>query len=293
MTETLNTFPLLSKYMKKIEKQKSIHTARAYEGSLKLFVDYFTIENHQNVAALTRDDFEDFQQYLLNKGLASSSVNAHFRNIKAFVNWLYEGDHIENNPMMKVHSLKEPKKERATISDEEFQAMVRACENLQEKVMIYVMRYALLRREEITNVRKNDFKDGKLLVHGKGNKEVAIPLNDYVAELLSQYLETREDDSEWMFVSQRGGHKITAESVRQRIKKNMERAGFNPERIDEISAHSFRRTGITSLINDEGIDAMVVKDLARHAAIATTQRYIQKTDKAMKRAVESQKVVGD
>ena len=55
--------------------------------------------------------------------------------------------------------------------------------------------------------------------------------------------------------------------------------------IDGASSHSGRRQFVTNLA-DEGTNARVVKALARHKHLGTTQRYIDINDNKLRTAVE-------
>jgi integrase/recombinase XerD len=56
-------------------------------------------------------------------------------------------------------------------------------------------------------------------------------------------------------------------------------------RIDGASSHSGRRNFLTSL-SAKGVSARVLQELAGHANLATTQRYIDVNDRQMRNAVE-------
>ena len=55
--------------------------------------------------------------------------------------------------------------------------------------------------------------------------------------------------------------------------------------IDGASSHSGRRSFITKLAS-KGVSARVLQQLAGHSSLATTQRYIDVTDKMLQEAVE-------
>lgn len=294
-------FKEYSKFLKSIEKNKAANTLRSYQTTLDRFIDHFTIETCANISELTRDDITDYMDHLKDDGLSDASVNSHLRIIKVFVNWLYDGEHIAKNPVLKVKKVKEDEKIKPILTEEEFGNMLSACTTYQDKAILGIMYYAGLRRSEVVKVKVNDIypvvekgkEVWKLVVHGKGGSDVEVPLNSMVVKYYKQILSNRTFKSEWLFVtSDYKHHSITSETVRLHMKSLALAAGIDPERVEAIGCHTFRRTFICNLLNN-GVSSLVAQKLARHKTVNTTQRYAVDLGGGMKNAIENQIMVGD
>jgi len=268
-------------FVKMIKAEKSIHTYISYKKNLEVFMDALgivTIEDMKNIKVADVRSHLDAQ---VDSGLKESSVNAEIRTLKAFVNWLVENSYIEVNPIAGLKLKKEAKTIATIVTKEERNAMIVSCKSLKMKLMIALMFYAGLRREEVVNVKLEDFNNGKLTIHGKGRKERVLAIHPYVLGLKDKYLEHRGNSYEYLFGTQQGfagvgsgtWHKLSVDAVRASVKRSAELAGIAPERIDKISPHTLRRTFACDLAKN-GTGAFQIQKALGHHDITTTQRYI-------------------
>lgn len=266
------------------QEQASEHTIRSYSNAISGFCDYFNVENIDDFSKIDYKKILLYRNYLLNRKLESSSINTIIRNLNAFWNYLIEHDYLSKNPIMKVKSLKEEKKVKMILTDEECDALVDSCVNDNEKVIIVTLLATGVRRSELVNIKCGDINDNIVLVRfGKGRKQREVPIQPSVAEFIHKNIETR-NKTDYLVVSQRGGHQVTPEAIRQTIKKVAERAGIESERLDSLSAHSFRRKYATSLLSN-GVDSMLVQTALGHSSILTTRKYAQTEMNALEKAI--------
>jgi site-specific recombinase XerD len=269
-------------FMSIVRADKSKHTVIYYKSNLDVFFDVLGISSVENIKNLNANVIREYMNNIKSKGLKDSSVNARMRVVKAFINWLIENNYLENNPMNGVHAFKETKKVATILTKEERNSIILSCgTNIKLKLMMAMMLYTGMRREEITNIKVEDIRGGRILIHGKGRKERSLVLNEYVVDLLENYLAHRDSNFEYLFYSRKGFgdasgklHKLSSEAIRYSVKKAARLAGIDEKRIENISAHSMRRTFACDLARNGASSFQIQKSLG-HANISTTSIYLE------------------
>ncbi len=269
---------------------KSENTLRSYRKSISDFLVFCNVTSLDDLKAIDAKAIRQYQSKLRDAGMKSSSVNANLRPVSAFFNWLWKQDYIENVPTHKVDALKEPKTLPVVLTEDEVKSIINAEDDLQNKLMLVLMFSTGLRRSEVINIKISDIRNGKLIVHGKGDKERELPLHSKVLNLLNEYLKRNHD--EYLFVSHRGSHQLTAQSVMDRLKNAAMKAGIDPERIEKITPHKIRHTVATNLL-DAGVNVLTIKEILGHADLQTTMRYAHVTDNGKTSAIDTLTGLGD
>lgn len=139
-----------------------------------------------------------------------------------------------------------------------------------------------LRTIEISraNVKDISVKDGQAVMYiwGKGHAEPdrRKALAPEVYQAIRAYLDSRSDRptaNSPLFVStgnRSGGQRIAATTISRMLKKAMQEAGFDSDRI---TAHSLRHTTGTSVMNLTG-NLYAAQQYMRHASPVTTEIYL-------------------
>lgn len=272
-------------YMEVLKKDKSENTISSYKAGIEPFLEYFNVTTCWDIEKITKKEIVDYRSTISGK---ESTVNARMRTVMAFLNWLVDWEYIEHNPMSRIKALKEPKKVPFVLTDEECMAMVNACENQQEKLMIAFMLTTGVRVGELVNVKVSDISNGYVLIHGKGNKERQIPVRSDLLSMIEKYV--AEHNDEYLFSSRKGGGKVSTEAIRLRIKKIAKLAGIDEERVTLVTPHKTRHFFATSLI-DNGNDITIVAQALGHSNIQTTLRYAHVRQATMDKAVLDNKKI--
>jgi site-specific recombinase XerD len=284
-------FPEYEEYMKKLEIDKSEHTIRSYKKSIVDFFEYFSVASLDDLKKIDAKQVRTYQSYLLDSGMKASSINANFRPISAFLNWLKNQDYIENVITNKIDNLKEPKIVPFILTDEEISAMINTETDIQNKLMLMLMFTTAIRRNELVNIRIEDIGIGKILINkGKGDKQREVPIHPKVQILLDEYL--KRNKNEYLFVSHRGSHQLTPQSVMDRMKDAAIKANLDPERIKKISPHKARHSAISTWLNN-GTDLITISQISGHASLGILKRYAHPSDQHMAEAVNNMKGLGD
>ncbi len=130
------------------------------------------------------------------------------------------------------------------------------------------------------NVKDIENKGGTtyMLIWGKGHCEADTrkALAPEVAEAINDYLQSRSDKPTGkspLFVAtgnRSGGKRIASTTISTMLKKAMQQAGYNSERL---TAHSLRHTAGTS-VQEIGGDLYLTQQYMRHASATTTEIYL-------------------
>lgn len=285
-------FSEFNEYFENLQRNKSEHTIRSYKKSIVDFLEFCCVASLDDLKKVDAKQIRLYQGSLLEKGMKESSVNANFRPISAFYNWLYKQDYLENIVIQKVDSLKEPKIVPFVLTDNEINGIINSTEDKQNKLMFTLMFTTGIRRSEVINIKIEDidFGNEQILIHGKGNKERKVPIHPKVQELLKIYL--RRNKNEYLFVSHRGKHQLSSQTIMDRLREAAVKAGIDPERIKKISPHKARHAAITAWLND-GVDLVTISQISGHSSLGILKRYAHPSDQHMADAVKNMKAVGD
>jgi site-specific recombinase XerD len=207
-------------------------------------------------------------QFVGRKRLAASTRSSYHAHIRAFCKWLVTTDRRADNPCEKTPSPKRRKHLPRPLLDNQFVAVLKACED-DADVRLMVMLYACagLREFEIAKLHDDDLQleRGVLTVTGKGGKTAMVPLQD---DLWAELRRHRYGKRGYVFPSPDWTDRehITRSWVYTKIKRVMRSAGV------EGTPHQLRHWYGTSLL-EAGNDIRIVQELMRHESTATTQIY--------------------
>lgn len=130
-----------------------------------------------------------------------------------------------------------------------------------------------LRLSELCSINLSDIRtDNTLRVTGKGSKERIVYLNDACLAAIKAYLDVRPKDGlkdrQALFIS-RNRNRISPKTVQLIIYQALEKAGLGGF---DFSVHKLRHTAAT-LMYQEGVDLLVLKQFLGHENINTTEIY--------------------
>lgn len=154
-----------------------------------------------------------------------------------------------------------------------------------------------LRTIEISraNIKDLETKGGQswLYIWGKGRSEAdqKKPIAPEVAESIKNYLKSRTDhytSNSPLFVStgnRSGGNRIAPTTISTMLKKAMQEAGFDSEKL---TAHSLRHSAGTAAMEATGDNIYLAQEYLRHSDPKTTERYTHRKKDAAQAAIAKQ-----
>ena len=287
--------------------------AKAARGLAKRTLEYYkqTIsETLQTIGKPYSQVMPDDIRYFLavkvaKNGVQKATANNYRRNLSSFYGWLQKEEILLKNPMNKIEAIKVTKKKLKAFEQVELERMRFACKNAHETALLEVLISTWARVSEVAHMRIDEIDGNKILVHGKGDKEREVYLTPKAQIAISTYLSEREDDNPLLFPKGVWGSELMKagrsrdymehwyrhkecigegtrdiSSIRNTIYKIAKRAG-----VVHAHPHRFRRTGATMALRG-GMPLLTVSKILGHESVATTQIYLDMSDKELERAHE-------
>lgn len=190
------------------------------------------------------------------------------RCFSSFFAWLSAEGLIGRNPCAALKQIKYRKVVKKPYTATELERIRQACTNTRDLALVEFLYATGCRVSEVAglDVVDVDLDALECTVLGKGNKERTVYLTEVAAMYLEQYLDTRRDAGEALFVGKKG-RRIGKNGIEAIIKRLGRRAG-----VDNAHPHRYRRTRATNLL-DRGMNIQDVAAILGHADLKTTQIY--------------------
>ena len=241
-------------------------TIKAYKTEYRVF---FNFEN-KNFRDITTNDVRLYLAHCKTvRHNNDITINNRIRNLKSLFKWLTAEDYIIKNPMLKINPSKTEHRIKDTINDMQAEIVRCSCDSERDAAIINILSSTGMRVGELIGLNRSDvdFANGECVVYGKGRKERPVYLDGRSKVHLIWYLESRTDNNEALFVSEREPHKrLTAAGIRNIVNKVSENTGIANL---NLYPHKFRRTMATNMIN-RGAPAEHVQKLLGHSSVQTT-----------------------
>jgi len=266
----------------RFEKNASENTIEAYVSDLQKLQD-FAEQNLMNITPITIS-YEHLQEFLYQISKINYSERTQARwisSIKGFFSFLLEDELREDNPSALLETPKLGLYLPDTLSLEEIEKLISATEEntdlaKRNRCMIEVLYGCGLRVSELTELQISNinFKENYLKIQGKGDKVRFVPLADYTADFIKNYINNirskqkiNPKHSDILFLNSRGAQ-ISRQMVFLVIKEIVRKAGIQKN----ISPHTFRHSFATHLLQN-GADLRFIQEMLGHSSITTTEIY--------------------
>lgn len=266
-------------------------TTRSYITNLHQFARFLS---DRGITAPSREDIIEYRDELTATRKANTAAQ-YIRTVKQFFAWTQAAG-VYPDIAANIHAPKirhdTHKKDALSAADvlKIEKSIDRTTEQGKRLYALYLLSVnAGLRTIELhrANIKDIEVKAGRavLYVWGKGHSEPdqKKPLAPEVFDAIKEYIESRTDNptsSAPLFVStgnRSGGKRIATTTISTMLKRAMQNAGYNSERI---TAHSLRHTAGTAVQEITG-DIYATQKYMRHSNPATTEIYLHNdTEKA-------------
>ena len=286
----LNTFLQFIKCHKGITKQKDIK---------EIYIQDLSFNVIKNI---TITDLYDYLTYLADELNNKPATRARkVASIKTFFNYLTKkastNYRLEINPAQNLETPKQEKRMPKYLSLDESKDLLNITKNpdnrnnLRDYAIVTLFLNCGMRLSELVGINLKDinFKDEKLTVIGKGNKERTIYLNKACINAICEYIEVRPKDGikvdarDALFLSERKT-RISTRAVQYIVKNDLLKAGLD---IEKYSVHKLRHTAATLMYKYGNVDIRALQELLGHASISTTEIYTHVDNSQVRAAVES------
>ena len=217
---------------------------------------------------------EDLRTYLAEYQKEKQSSKVTIDNIRrifsSFFSWLEDEDYIIKSPVRRIHRIKAASTIKETYTDEQLESMRDNCDNPRDLALIDILASTGMRVGELVLLNRDDisFDERECIVFGKGDKERMVYFDARTKIHLQNYLDSRTDNNEALFVSLKAPYnRMKIGGIELRLREMGKRLN-----IEKVHPHKFRRTLATVAI-DKGMPIEQLQKLLGHQRIDTTLQY--------------------
>lgn len=252
--------------------------AKRVEGCSEKTIRYYdsTIRNVLNaigkeVKSVTTDDLRVYlDEYQKRSNASKVTIDNIRRILSSFFAWLEDENYIAKSPVRRIHKVKTCKTVKETYSDEALELMRDHCDGIRDLAIIDMLASTGIRVGELVKLNRSDvdFENRECVVLGKGNKQRRVYFDARTKIHLQNYLRSRTDDNEALFVSLQHPHnRLLISGVEIRLRELGKKLDLH-----KVHPHKFRRTLATMAI-DKGMPIEQVQQLLGHQSVDTTLQY--------------------
>ena len=228
------------------------------ETTVGMAAHYAEEQGWPDVQDITTEDLEEYLSYLQDrtrwfgertyaepKKLSKGHINAQYRRLNRFFNWLVERGPTDENPMLSISAPKLEEKTVPVITEDQMRNLLTlAAPSLartpahrfrlvRDRALLYAFWDTPGRLDDV------DLTNGTLLVMGKGRRERRMPLGDATRSVMWDYLQEREalmPPTKALWVSEQG-ETLLPNGICQILKRLANRAN-----IEDMHPHRFRHS---------------------------------------------------
>ena len=261
----LETDDLLSAFLsaKKVAG-RSEKTLTRYQYIIERFMNFANTKTRD----INQNHIRAYFAHELDRGVSESTVDGIRQVLSGYFGWLEHEKLIRSNPVFNIEAIKYQKKERLAFSYADTEVIKRNCRNLRDNAIVSFFLATGCRVGEVSRLNRDDVNldEGECIVLGKGRKERVVFLDDVAVLTLREYLATRADNCEALFVTRRG-KRFQPGGSRYMLCRIAEKSG-----VENVHPHRFRRTVVTRLLN-RGMPIQEVAIVVGHDKVDTTMKY--------------------
>lgn len=244
------------------------------EKSLKYYrvtIETMLVTIGKGILHITTDNLREYlTNYQEEKKSSKVTIDNIRRILSSFFTWLEDEDYILKSPVRRIHKVKAATIVKETYSDEELEVMRDGCDNPRDLALIDMLASTGMRVGELVLLNREDinFEERECVVFGKGSKERIVYFDAGTKIHLQEYLGSRTDDNEALFVSLKAPYdRLKIGGIEVRLRKLGEKLD-----LSKVHPHKFRRTLATTAI-DKGMPIEQLQRLLGHQRIDTTLQY--------------------
>lgn len=250
-------------------------TLRNYEYILRKLQNTF----YKPASNITTADIKMLMYAEAEKKLPSS-LNTFMTPIRLFFQWMQNEEFIIKNPCAGIKPMKEPKRMRKPLTEEQVEILRDTMLTRREKAILEFFLSTGCRLSEGLDVKINDldFANKTLLVIGKGNKERRVYFTERCKRVLLNYLKDRKDSCEYLFITDVRPYRKLSERGMQRIVNAMKIKSGLDKKI-KLTPHIFRHTFATQALKS-GMKPEIIQQILGHEDVGITLKVYAKLDQS-------------
>ena len=263
---------LLPEFIKSLEKLgRSPATILAYKSDLEQLVEFLMKKNVATPDKIKAEDLDSFRDTLLSEKYTPKSVSRKLNAVKTFFRWMVEQNYLSTDLSKSVSHPKVEASMPKFLTPLEYRALRDAVRNDPRiSAMIELILQTGLRISEVANIKTADINEETTKIEGYATQpERTIPLNKPAKEAIEKYMiERPKVVSEYIFIS-KTGKPLAVRNIRASVDRFIQKA-----ELPKYSVNDLRTTFIVENIKN-GVDLILISQVAGHKRLSTTERYIE------------------
>lgn len=283
-----------------VERGRSSKTAENYNHYLERLIDF---AGDIDVSEITSEMIRKYRLWLNRhvndngETLSTTTQAYHLIALRGFLAYCAKRDIATLSPE-KIELPKTVRKQVTFLTNDEIQRMLDEASKdssptgLRDHAIIELLFSSGLRVSELAGLNRDHIntKRREFTVRGKGQKDRAIFISPRAAKAIEDYLETRQDNLQPLFLNYSRNNqtgtsgdfrRLTPRSIQRMISKYAKLAGITKK----VTPHTMRHSYATDLLMN-GADIRSVQTLLGHSDISTTQVYTHVTDQHLREVYE-------
>lgn len=275
------------------ERNLSERTIKGYSAGLEAFERFFKrLDAELCWDNLDEDVIRDWMMAMMEEGNRTGSICCRLSSVRAFYKFLLKRGLVDRNP---AHLVVAPKREKNLPIFVREDQMDRLLDGnyfpedfvgVRDRLILLAFYSTGMRLSELTGLTLDDVdcKQSQVRVTGKRNKQRVIPFGAEMMSSIHSYLAMRHAMlmergivSNWFFVSEKSGGRMSDSKVRQIVQAYLGQVTTLRKKSPHVLRHSFA----TSMLNHRA-DLQSVKELLGHERLSTTEIYTHTTFEELK-----------
>lgn len=263
-------FPKLAELFLTSKKLEGLsdNSLALYQGRLRIFFEVI----QKLPEEVTTNDIRCFLiGYQKRNGISDRTLDKFRQIINVFYTWLVDEEYISKNPCRNIKEIKYEVKPRKSLTRMELEIVRRACTSKRDLAIVDTLYSTGCRVSELANMKISDIntEDKSINIVGKGKKHNTCYFNTNAQLSLNEYIDSRKDDSQYLFVSCRKPYnRLSIKAIENMFRDISKRTGII------VTPHIMRHTCAT-LSLQSGMPLPQVQRMLGHASSDTTLIYAE------------------
>jgi len=274
----------IREYLASLKRRRySARTLQTYGNALQNFTSFLAAQGIDELHDVSAETVEAYRLHLVERGLASASLELYMRSVRLLFNWLEETGQLFLNPC-RLLIVPNPGRKLLPVPTEEdirkllAQPNVSMPKGIRDRALIEVAYASGARREELVrmSIFDPDLKAQTVRIQGKGNKERVVPLGRHAVHWLKQYLDHVRPklqcgriDEEALWLGNEGMSQ-SGQSINLQVKTHARAAGISVP----VTLHSLRRACATHMLQ-RGAHPVQIQMLLGHSTMKHLSQYLR------------------
>lgn len=264
-------------------ERRTENTIDNYRGEIRNLFRYL----QKNYADVTTNDLRSYLSWCqLVKHNSDTTINNKYHVMCSFFKWIMSEDTVEDggclmrkpkkDPTTKINKVKEEKKVRTLLTDEQAEIIRCDCTSLRDRAIVELLIATGMRISELVglNLINIDIKEKKCIIYGKGRKERPAFFTARAIVHLKEYLEERRqmtDCEPALFLNTRKVDGIYTRMSDCSIRKMLKDLVASDERLEGLNLHPHMlRRYLATYMARHGASIDEIKRVLGHSNINTT-----------------------